>query len=132
VVIARRGVEVASKAQLQGARPERGYLEHYRRLLFTWGQAGRPGGKISREEAQKVLSKGGRLPVAEALRCKVRYFTDGAAMGSRGYVEAIFAAKRKRFGPNRKDGARRMRGLEAAKEGIFTLRDLRVRVFGSA
>jgi hypothetical protein len=65
------------------------------------------------------------------LRCKVRYFTDGAVMGSRGYVEAIFAAKRGRFGTHRKDGARRMRGLEAAKEDIFTLRDLRVRVFGA-
>jgi REP element-mobilizing transposase RayT len=130
VVMARRGVEVASKAQLQGVRPEQRHLEHYRRLLFTWGQAGRAGGKISREEAQKVLSKGGRLPVAEVLRCKVRYFTDGAVLGSRGWVEAIFAEKRGRFGPNRKDGARRMRGLETDKEGLYTLRDLRVHVFG--
>ncbi len=133
VVMARRGLEVASRAQLQGGRPEQGLIEHYRRLLFTWGQAGRPGGKISREEARKVLSKGGRLPVAEMLRCKVRYFTDGAVLGSRGYVEAIFAAKRERFGPKRQDGARKMRGQEATegKEGLFTLRDLRVRVFGS-
>ena len=71
--------------------------------------------------------------MAEVLRCKVRYFTDGAVLGSRGYVEAIFAAKRRRFGPNRQSGARRMRGLEAqeGKEGLFTLRDLRVGVFGS-
>lgn len=133
VVMARRGVEAASRAQLQGARPDQGHLEHYRRLLFTWGQAGKARGKISREEAQKVLSKGGRLPVAELLRCKVRYFTDGAVLGSREYVEAIFAAKRRRFGPNRQSGARRMRGLEAQedKERLFTLRDLRVGVFGS-
>jgi len=133
VVMARRGLEVASRAQLQGVRPERGLIEHYRRLLFTWGQAGKAGGKISREEARKVLSKGGRLPVAEVLRCKVRYFTDGAVLGSRGYVEAIFKAKRGRFGEKRQDGARKMRGLEApeGKEGLFTLRDLRVRVFGA-
>jgi len=133
VVMARRGLEVASRAQLQGVRPEQGLIEHYRRLLFTWGQAGKAGGKISREEARKVLSKGGRLPVAEVLRCKVRYFTDGAVLGSRGYVEAIFKAKRGRFGEKRQDGARKMRGLEApeGKEGLFTLRDLRVRVFGA-
>jgi len=133
VVMARRGLEVASRAQLQGVRPEQGLIEHYRRLLFTWGQAGKAGGKISREEARKVLSKGGRLPVAEVLRCKVRYFTDGAVLGSRGYVEAIFKAKRRRFGEKRQDGARKMRGLEApeGKEGLFTLRDLRVRVFGA-
>jgi REP element-mobilizing transposase RayT len=133
VVMARRGLEVASRAQLQGVRPEQGLIEHYRRLLFTWGQAGKAGGKISREEARKVLSKGGRLPVAEVLRCKVRYFTDGAVLGSRGYVEAVFKAKRGRFGEKRQDGARKMRGLEApeGKEGLFTLRDLRVRVFGA-
>jgi putative transposase len=133
VVMARRGLERASRAQLQGTRPEQGLMEHYRRLLFTWGQAGKAGCKISREEARKVLAKGGRLPVAEVLRCKVRYFTDGAVLGTRGYVEAIFAAKRERFGPKRQDGARRMRGLEAeeGREGLCTLRDLRVRVFGA-
>lgn len=133
VVMARRGAEAAARAQLQGAKPEKGHLEHYRRLLFTWGQAGKAGGKIGREEAQRVLSKGGRLPVAEVLRCKVRYFTDGAVLGGREYVEAIFAAKRERFGPRRQDGARRMRGVEAqeGREGLFTLRDLRVRVFGA-
>lgn len=134
VVMARRGVETAARTQLQGVKPELGWLEHYRRLLFTWGQSGKSGGKISREEAGKVLSAGGRLPVAEVLRCKVRYFTDGAVLGSREYVEAIFTARRGRFGPRRQDGARRLKGLDGSpgKGGLFCMRDLRVRVFGSA
>jgi hypothetical protein len=39
---------------------------------------------------------------------------------------------KERFGPNRKDGARRMRGLDAtsADEQVFSMRDLKTGVFG--
>jgi hypothetical protein len=43
-------------------------------------------------------------------------------------VESIFRAYRDRFGPKRKTGARRLRGL--AEAGLFALRDLRKGVFG--
>ncbi len=35
------------------------------------------------------MKEGGKLPVAAALRCRVRYFTDGAVLGSKEYVEAV-------------------------------------------
>jgi REP element-mobilizing transposase RayT len=131
VRMARAGIELAAKAHLQGVRPEHGVVDHYRRLLFTWGQSANAG-KISREEAEKVLKQGGRLPVAEVLRCKVRYFTDGAVLGSREFVDKIFEARQHRFGAKRRDGARRVRGVEAdgKGKGLFALRDLRLRVFG--
>jgi hypothetical protein len=68
--------------------------------------------------------------LSEYLRCRVRYFCDGAVFGGREYVEGIFKEHRKRFGPKRKSGARRMRGL--ADASLYTLRALRVRVFGAA
>jgi hypothetical protein len=60
------------------------------------------------------------------LRCRVRYFTDGAVIGSRGFVNEAFVAARERFGPRRKDGARKLRGSAAAAAGLlWSARDLR-------
>jgi hypothetical protein len=50
------------------------------------------------------------------------------SLGSREFVEDLLRTFRARFGPKRKDGARRLRGLADAE--LFTLRDLRLNVFG--
>ena len=59
------------------------------------------------------------------LRLRVRYFTDGAVIGSREYVNEVFTSLRERFGAKRRTGARLMRGL-ASEEKLYALRDLRV------
>jgi hypothetical protein len=63
----------------------------------------------------------------QMLRHRVRYFTDGAVIGSRSFVNDAFASARERFGPKRKDGARKMRGdaFGAAAGILWSLRDLR-------
>ncbi len=67
--------------------------------------------------------------MAKMLRCRVRYFTDGAVIGSKEFVNEAFASARERFGPKRKDGARAMRGNGSGAKGqLWSLRDLRVRV----
>jgi hypothetical protein len=69
------------------------------------------------------------LSLARMLRCRVRYFTDGAVIGSKAFVNEAFAAARERFTEKRKDGARRMRGSGAPAAGeLWSMRDLRVRV----
>ena len=69
------------------------------------------------------------LGMAKMLRCRVRYFTDGAVIGSKEFVNAAFANARERFGPKRKDGARVMRGSGSGAKGqLWSMRDLRVRV----
>jgi hypothetical protein len=69
------------------------------------------------------------LRLAGMLRCRVRYFTAGAVIGSRAFVNEAFAGARERFTPQRKDGARRMRGAGKAAAGVlWSVRDLRVRV----
>jgi REP element-mobilizing transposase RayT len=69
------------------------------------------------------------LVMAGMLRHRVRYFTDGAVIGSKAFVNEAFAASRERFTAKRKDGARRMRGRGAPAAGVlWSVRDLRVRV----
>jgi hypothetical protein len=87
--------------------------------------------RIPREKALEVLARGGKLSQADYLRCKVRYFSDGAVIGGKAFVDEMFAAFRDRFGPKRKDGARPLRGLAGdSKERLFNFRQLRTGVFG--
>ena len=67
------------------------------------------------------------LSMGKMLRCRVRYFTDGAVIGSKEFVNEAFADARDRFSERRKDGARRMRGSGKAAAGVlWTVRDLRL------
>jgi hypothetical protein len=83
-------------------------------------------------EALETGENGTLLPdlkLAAMLRCRVRYFTDGAVIGSRAFVNEAYSAARERFTAKRKDGARRMKGNGKAAAGVlWSLRDLRVRV----
>lgn len=110
-------------------------LREYRTLLYGRGEErgvderGRAVRKgFSRARVDEVLAKKGKLTWGEMLRCRVRYFTDGAVPGSEEFVNSIFAAERHRFGPQRKSGARPLRGRDAA--ALCALRDLRVQVIG--
>ena len=84
-------------------------------------------GAIRRDSVAEVLQAKGKLTLPAYVRCRVRYFCDGAIFGGREFVEEMFRAHRGRFGSKRKTGARRMKGLESE---LFTLRDLQVGVFG--
>ena len=83
-------------------------------------------------EALEAQDNGTALPdlqMAAMLRCRIRYFTDGAVIGSKGFVNDTFAAARERFTERRKDGARRMKGNGKPAAGVlWSVRDLRVRV----
>jgi REP element-mobilizing transposase RayT len=69
------------------------------------------------------------LRMTTMLRQRVRYFTDGAVIGSKEFVNEAFASARERFGQKRRDGARRMRGGGSPAAGVlWSVRDLRVRV----
>jgi REP element-mobilizing transposase RayT len=75
------------------------------------------------------LEAGRDVALRQMLRWKVRYFTDGAAVGSRAFVDGLHEQCRERFGAKRKSGARRMRGKAAcAAEFLWTARDLRLGV----
>ncbi len=92
------------------------------------GKAGEGAKTGKREIAAKGGREKGRMPgLAQVLRCRVRYFTDGAVIGSRSFVNEAFAASRERFGAKRKDGARKMKGAASAAAGeIWSMRDLQL------
>ena len=102
----------------------------YRANLFTRGAERRDeGGRLlrvgfSEEEKQNVIDRGGKMPLPDLLRCRVRYFRDGLAFGSQAFVESVFDRNRAHFGAKRKSGARKIRFCLA--EGFCTARDLRV------
>jgi REP element-mobilizing transposase RayT len=135
---AREGLRVIATALQFGKEPSlRAGMELYRMHMYNEGaeerealdQDGQPvRGALRRDAVVRVLRKKGRLPLAAYLRCRIRYFCDGAAVGSQAFVEDLFRTHRRWFGPKRKNGARRMRGLAQAE--LFTLRDLRLGVFG--
>ncbi|MGJ8635086.1 MAG: transposase [Luteolibacter sp.] len=86
---------------------------------------------ISQNEAEALESGDNEtvlqeLGMAKMLRCRVRYFTDGAVIGSRDFVNEAFDSSRERFSERRKNGARRMRGGAKAAGGVlWSIRDLR-------
>ncbi len=65
-----------------------------------------------------------QLSEAAALMCQVRFMTDGAALGTKPFVERIFHWRRDLFSEARKSGARILRGIATP---LRTLRDLRTR-----
>jgi putative transposase len=66
------------------------------------------------------------IGAAAMLYCRVRYFTDGAVIGGKEFVNEAFSGARERFGPKRKTGARALRGSGAAAKGVlWSARDLR-------
>jgi len=102
----------------------------YRKLLYLKGSA--PGRSDKRaidpKGIRKVIEMGGRLSEAQALRIRIRYFTDGVVLGSEEFVNEIFAEFRDRFSPKRETGARKMPQLPFSS--LRTCRSLRVRVPG--
>ena len=134
---AREGLGRMLEESRNGGDPARDWesvLARYRLLLYEEGRAvagdaqrgepGRPG--MDAETVEAVVESGGRMGVAEALRHRVRYFTDGAVLGSAEFVDGVFErerAKGRGFGAKRRTGARRMRGAEWG--GLRVLRDLR-------
>ena len=82
----------------------------YRKILFGIGEEhpGRAG--ISREAVAKVWESGGKLTLTQLLRCRIRYLTDGLAIGSAAFIESVFVSEREAFSGGRSSGSRKMVG----------------------
>ena len=104
------------------------------KLKEVVGEEGKREAKVVRKGMNKEvveaelaqLERSGDVALGKMLRCRVRYFTDGAVIGSRAFVDEVFRTCRERFGERRKDGARKLRGNGAAAAGrLWSVRDLR-------
>ncbi|MFT4550667.1 MAG: putative transposase [Verrucomicrobiales bacterium] len=123
--VARRGISSALD-DMKGGATWRDVGSRYRRILFGIGEGNTVRVGLSKASVAKVWEAGGRLSLAQLLRCRVRYFSDGLVVGSEYFVESVFAVMRKAFAPGRKDGARRMRG-GGGWDGMRVARALRVK-----
>jgi hypothetical protein len=115
----------------------------YRLLLLEKGEEkvrvavdgdGEPAAEVVRKGMKRAdaaaererLLRGADVVLGKVLRHRVRYFSDGVIIGSRSFVNEAFTLLRERFGPKRRDGARKLRGAaSAAAEWLWSLRDLR-------
>lgn len=109
----------------------------YRMLLFGHGEkrdadaktgtAGRPG--MTSREVAEVLEAGGELSVCEVLRCRVRYFTHGVAIGGEEFLQQVMEENRQHFSANRTTAGHRMKGSDWG--GMQVLRGLQHDLFGN-
>ena len=127
---AQRGLSKVTAKPVDGWE-QSGGAEAYRCLLFANGVEIRDAQnrKVMRrgvmaDEARQVLKEKGKLSTAEMVRLRVRYFSDGLVLGSKEFVENVFSENREKFGPKRKDGARRVSESESP---LYALRRLRVK-----
>jgi len=111
----------------------------YRLFLYEEGQertADEPCAENRRRgfaeaEVEAVREEKGTMPVHQVLRHRVRYFCDGAVLGTVAFVNGVFEREqrlRQRFGEKRTSGARRMRGAEWGE--LRVMRDLQKDVIG--
>ena len=95
-----RGLEIIWATYADGSKREgtaanlKSALAAHRSLIF--GKGASPwtcrGKLIDRETAEKVLNEQqGELPLSVVMRCRVRYFTDGAVLGSAEFVRKYAA-----------------------------------------
>ena len=125
-----------SRAWAQG-----GLSKEYRRLLISGAseqaencsdgkrrvhRKGMSKAKADKELARLEEEQSRDLKISKVIRCKVRYFKDGAVLGSKKFVNDFFESQHDSFSKKRKDGAKRPKGsLKDLAREICRLRDLK-------
>jgi len=71
----------------------------------------------------------GTLPLADVLRCRVRYFTDGAVLGSKEFVAKHLARYQRKTGLRKQISLRDLPPLTEWGD-MVAMRGLRKNVFG--
>ncbi|MCC5841599.1 MAG: hypothetical protein JJT96_15905, partial [Opitutales bacterium] len=102
----------------KGDRPEM-VAARYREYLFVSALDPRKGRPLTAEQVRAVREQGGTVGIAQLLRCRLRYMTQGAIIGTQAFVEEW--SRRRRGSAAGGDSAPVVTaagGLEA--EGLFT------------
>ena len=98
----------------------------YRQYLFLKGSAQSstkgPAFELARAQ-QVVIQQQGELSLAERLRCRIRYFSEGLILGSQGFVEAHFQRLQQKLAYKRPRPPKPLRTLGSTELWVF--RDLR-------
>ena len=101
----------------------------HRELIFGKRAAEAGLSEMSREKALRVLEKENAvLPRTTVLRCRVRYFTDGAILGSAEFVRGFTGAWQREKGRKYPPKVNSMQGADWG--GLSVIQGLRRQVFG--
>ena len=104
-------------------------LRAHRMLIFGKHASGAGLSEMTRERALKVLDQeGGELPMTVMLRCRVRYFTDGAILGSAEFVRGFVSTWQSERGRKHPPKVNLMRGTKWGD--LAVIQGLRRQVFG--
>ena len=123
---------IGLKRLVEGAQRHNWAWSHdsYRQTLV--GKGSKPkqhAQRIAPEAIEHVMKSKGKLPLADVLRCRVRYFSDGAVLGSRAFVEAQLVTYRTLTGRRSRTAPREIPEV-TDWGGLMTLRGLRRHAFG--
>lgn len=129
------GIKIAQsgiQSLFNGMRNFKESVLSYRLILFgkgysTKGNETKDRGRISEEKLNHIIKNGAALPINEMLRARIRYFSDGMALGSRDFIETLFQKNRQLFGQNRNQGGRKLKGENWSD--LHIMRDLKKRVY---
>jgi hypothetical protein len=103
----------------------------YRQTLFGKGSSPKEGrARIDAVALERVIKSGGELPLHEVLRCRVRYFSDGAVLGGKTFVQNHLSKYQKTTG-RRKNTTPRPLPSVTSWGGLNTLRGLRRNALGA-
>jgi len=102
-------------------------LRAHRSLIFGKHASNAGLSEMTRQQALEVLDADGQLPKAAMLRCRVRYFTDGAILGSAEFVRGFIGAWQMEHQRKHPPKVNTMRG---DWDGLAVIHGLRKQVFG--
>ena len=102
----------------------------YRETLFGKGSAPKEyGAKIDDAAMQRVIKAKGRLPLHQVLRCRVRYFSDGAVLGGHAFVQEHLGTYQRLTGKRTRTAPRPVPRVTDWGD-LSTLRGLRSKTLG--
>jgi putative transposase len=129
---AREGLSIVVFARDHGLDSWRKVVARYRALLGVEGSTLRAGQehkvRMDRATAVKMMESGKELPLSDALRCRVRYFTDGALLGSKQFISGWLSSHKDRLRSHASSQSKPLRGADWG--GLAVYRGLRRQVFG--
>jgi putative transposase len=88
----------------------------YREYLYVSAVNPRKGRTVSAEAASQVRASGGQLSAAQLLRCRLRYMTQGAVIGSKAFVEEWTRKRREHADAQ---GHKHAAAAELSEDGLY-------------
>jgi REP element-mobilizing transposase RayT len=108
----------------------RGTHAAYRLHLFASGVPGRAEkAAVSQETFDQVVKENGTLPIATVLRCRVRYLSDGAVLGTKAFVAKHLSTYKRLTGRRKRTAPRPLPKITDWGD-LVTLRNVRKNALG--